>query len=76
MASKESNLPALYVELNKLGQSVDYERALKVVNRSKSAELVLFFEIKQDYVVTIIDVSLATVVLFYSSSIFGTSGST
>lgn len=35
MASKESNLPALYAELYKLGQNGEYERALKTANRSK-----------------------------------------
>jgi len=35
MASKESNLSALYTELNKLGQNGEYERALKTANRSK-----------------------------------------
>lgn len=35
MASKESNLPALYTELNKLGQNGEYERALKTANRSE-----------------------------------------
>ncbi|XP_046625088.1 signal recognition particle subunit SRP72 [Neodiprion virginianus] len=33
MASKETNLPALYAELNKLGQNGEYERALKTANR-------------------------------------------
>ncbi|XP_012231168.1 signal recognition particle subunit SRP72 [Linepithema humile] len=33
MASKESNLPALYTELYKFGQNGEYERALKTANR-------------------------------------------
>ncbi|KAG7200592.1 hypothetical protein KM043_001151 [Ampulex compressa] len=33
MASKETNLPVLYAELNKLGQNGEYERALKAANR-------------------------------------------
>ncbi|XP_015603378.1 signal recognition particle subunit SRP72 [Cephus cinctus] len=33
MASKETNLSALYAELNKLGQNGEYERALKTANR-------------------------------------------
>lgn len=35
MASRESNLPALYTELSKFGQNGEYERALKTANRSK-----------------------------------------
>ncbi|XP_076631595.1 signal recognition particle 72 [Colletes latitarsis] len=33
MATKESNLPALYAELNKFGQNGEYERALKTANK-------------------------------------------
>ncbi|XP_054004835.1 signal recognition particle subunit SRP72 [Hylaeus anthracinus] len=33
MATKESNFPALYAELNKLGQNGEYERALKTANK-------------------------------------------
>lgn len=33
MATKESNLPALYAELYKFGQNAEYERALKTANR-------------------------------------------
>ncbi|KAL2730854.1 signal recognition particle subunit SRP72-like isoform X1 [Vespula squamosa] len=33
MTSKESNISALYAELNKLGQNGEYERALKTANR-------------------------------------------
>lgn len=33
MATKESNLSALYAELNKLGQNGEYERALKAANK-------------------------------------------
>ncbi|KAI4502924.1 hypothetical protein M0802_001968 [Mischocyttarus mexicanus] len=33
MSSKESNISALYGELNKLGQNGEYERALKTANR-------------------------------------------
>ncbi|EZA47743.1 hypothetical protein DMN91_012368 [Ooceraea biroi] len=33
MASRESNLPALYAELSKLGQNGEYERALKTANK-------------------------------------------
>lgn len=39
MATRETNLPALYVELNKLGQNGEYERALKAANKSESADL-------------------------------------
>jgi len=39
MASKESNLPALYTELSKLGQNGEYERALKTANRSKLSRI-------------------------------------
>ncbi|CAL7937724.1 unnamed protein product [Xylocopa violacea] len=33
MATKETNLPALYGELNKLGQNGEYERAIKIANK-------------------------------------------
>ena len=33
MATRETNLPALYAELNKLGQNGEYERALKAANK-------------------------------------------
>ncbi|XP_076759567.1 signal recognition particle 72 [Xylocopa sonorina] len=33
MATKENNLPALYGELNKLGQNGEYERAIKIANK-------------------------------------------
>ncbi|KZC12385.1 PREDICTED: signal recognition particle subunit SRP72 [Dufourea novaeangliae] len=33
MATKEINLPALYGELNKLGQNGEYEKALKIANK-------------------------------------------
>ncbi|XP_076677979.1 signal recognition particle 72 [Andrena cerasifolii] len=33
MATRETNLPALYAELNKLGQNGEYERALKTANK-------------------------------------------
>ncbi|XP_012281414.1 signal recognition particle subunit SRP72 [Orussus abietinus] len=33
MATKESNVSSLYAELNKLGQSSEYERALKTANK-------------------------------------------
>jgi hypothetical protein len=32
--TKESNLSALYVELNRFGQNGEYERALKTANKS------------------------------------------
>lgn len=35
MATKENNLPILYGELNKLGQNGEYERAIKVANKSE-----------------------------------------
>lgn len=34
MASKETNLYALFAEVNKLGQNGEYERALKTANKS------------------------------------------
>lgn len=33
--TRESNLSALYVELNRFGQNGEYERALKTANKSK-----------------------------------------
>lgn len=35
MATKENNLPVLYGELNKLGQNGEYERAIKIANKSE-----------------------------------------
>lgn len=34
-SAKETNLSALYAELNKFGQNGEYERALKTANKSK-----------------------------------------
>lgn len=36
--SKEINLTSLYVDLNKFGQNGEYERALKVANKSKNVK--------------------------------------
>lgn len=35
MATKENNFPVLYGELNKLGQNGEYERAIKIANKSE-----------------------------------------
>lgn len=34
--NKEVNVRALYSELNKFGQNSEYEKALKIANKSKS----------------------------------------
>jgi hypothetical protein len=40
--SKESNLSALYVELNRFGQNGEYERALKTANKSKVTRVLVY----------------------------------
>lgn len=34
-ANKESNIKGLYAELNKFGQNGEYEKALKIANKSE-----------------------------------------
>jgi hypothetical protein len=40
--TKESNMSAFYVELNRFGQNGEYERALKTANKSKATHVLVY----------------------------------
>lgn len=45
--TRESNLSALYVELNRFGQNGEYERALKTANKSKVTCVLVYGSVVQ-----------------------------
>ena len=48
-----TNLPSLYAELNRLGQRQEYEKAIKVANKSKLYYHVWFLRFKGKFILRI-----------------------